>query len=152
MPSTRDFEVSVLGMTKSTHSPLHEYDIRINPSPPPSPTDKDSIAQADSAIPQDQNPASKKPVTTATCQCYIPSTPNQQFRIMVTNNSLIDACVSLFVDGGWVYSGLTYQPDHKVIYFSGKLVDENTIQEMRFEDLDTTCTTPPTFGRLVDGR
>jgi len=34
---------------------------------------------------------------------------------------------------------LSYQPDHKVIYFSGRLIDETTIQEMRFVDLDTTC-------------
>jgi hypothetical protein len=146
MPSIHDFEVSVLATSKSTHIRLHEYDIRINPSPLPPQTDKDSPTQTNSAISTNEltlNSLPKKPiVTTSSCQCYIPSTPNQQFRVMVTNNSPIDACVTLFVDGEWVYSGLTYQPDHKVIYFSGRLVDENTIQEMRFVDLDTTCTTP----------
>jgi hypothetical protein len=44
------------------------------------------------------------------------------------------------VDGEWIYSGLSYQPNHKIIYFSGRLIDETTIQEMRFVDLDTTCS------------
>jgi hypothetical protein len=73
------------------------------------------------------------------CTCYVPSAPDQTFRVMVSNASADDACISLFVDGDWIYSGLSYQPDHKTIYFSGRLIDESTIQEMKFVDLDTTC-------------
>jgi hypothetical protein len=74
------------------------------------------------------------------CACYVPSTPNTRFRIMVGNYSEQDVCVTVYVDGEWTYSGLSYLPDNNVIYFSGRLIDEKTIQEMRFVDLDTTCT------------
>lgn len=128
-------------MKQTTPTRLPEYDIRINRSPT-----ADPLTQTDEAIGQDKvtlNPPNSKPkLVTSTCQCYVPSTPNQQFRVMVTNTSETDACVTLLVDGEWVYSGLNYQPDHKVIYFSGRLIDEATIQEMRFVDLDTTCIPP----------
>jgi len=130
-------------MKQPTPGRLPEYDIRISPSP-----SADPLTQTDEAIGQDRitlnPPDSKQKLVTSTCQCYIPSSPDQQFRVMVTNTSEADACVTLLVDGEWVYSGLNYQPDHKVIYFSGRLIDEATIQEMRFVDLDTTCITPLT--------
>ena len=58
---------------------------------------------------------------------------------MVSNNSPTDAGISVFVDGEWVYTGLSYPPLYKAISFSGRLIDPNTIQEMRFMELDTTC-------------
>lgn len=144
MPSICNFEVSVLAMTQTTPIRLPEYDIRFNPSSAPH-----SLTQTDETIGQDLNlPADSKgnpKVVTSTCQCYVPSTPNQQFRLMVTNTSPTDACVTLVVDGEWIYSGLCYEPDHNAIYFSGRLIDESTIQEMRFVDLDTTCISLPLF-------
>lgn len=118
------------GKTPSTRLP--EYDVRLAPA-----------ALSDSLPPHDaRTPATRDKVTTSTAQCYIPCLPNQNFRVMVSNYSGDDACITLLVDGEWIYSGLSYKPEHKTIHFSGKLIDETTIQEMKFIDLDTTCTPP----------
>jgi hypothetical protein len=123
MPALCNFEAVVLSIG-SLQTRLPEYSVRQTPS------------QANaSAIPS----TTDAKLVTSTCDCYIPSTPNQSFRIMITNKSTHDACISVLVDGEWIYSGLSYAPNHKTIYFSGRLIDENTIQEMRFMDLDTTC-------------
>jgi hypothetical protein len=133
MPSICDFEVVVLGMTQPKPTRLREYDVHHTPG-------VNTLTQTDGAIGQAKYaPDSARKAVPSTCECYITSTPNQQFRIMFTNHAKSDACVAVFVDGEWIYSGLSYQPDHKVIYFSGRLIDETTIQEMRFVDLDTTC-------------
>jgi len=136
MPVIGGFEVVVLGITQARATPLDEYNVRQTPV-------TDPLTQTDKAIGQ-AKPAPDNTLQTGTsaCECYINSTPNQQFRIMFTNHSKADACVAVFVDGEWIYSGLSYQPHHRVIYFSGRLIDETTIQEMRFVDLDTTCTPP----------
>ena len=133
MPSISDFEVMVLGMTQPKPTRLQEYDVRNNAPPDSLTPTEEAIGQVKSAL---ESAYKRHP---STCECYITSTPNQQFRIMFTNHSNSDACVAVFVDGEWIYSGLSYQPNHKIIYFSGRLIDENTIQEMRFVDLDTTC-------------
>ena len=141
MPSVCNFETVVLGLSRISHTRLPEYDIRqTTPQSPPNTHGDDPAASGDVKL------------VTATCHCYIPSTPNQNFRIMVTNTSIHDACITVLVDGEWIYSGLSYKPDHKTIYFSGRLIDENTIQEMRFMDLDTTCTHNLTFCVGADGR
>jgi hypothetical protein len=130
MPSLSNFEATILGSNgKHPSTRLPEYDITSNPAP----SEVDAVAIA--------APCGHKRVP-ATCQCYIPCTPNQTFRVMVSNSSPEDACINLFVDGEWIYSGLSYAPAHKTIYFSGRLIDENTIQEMKFVDLDTTCISP----------
>jgi hypothetical protein len=117
MPSIFKFDIAIVNVSNSTAKRLPEYNLR------------------ETAIQNTiQEPKS--------CECFIPSTPNQQFRVMVANYSGTDACVTLFVDGEWIYSGLSYLPEHNVIYFSGRLIDETTIQEMRFVDLDTTCIFP----------
>ena len=134
MPSTCDFEVVVLGMTQPKPTRLQEYDVRHTPGADALTHNGEAIGQAKSA------PDSAQKAFLSTCECYITSTPNQQFRIMFTNHAKSDACVAVFVDGEWIYSGLSYQPNHNIIYFSGRLIDETTIQEMRFVDLDTTCT------------
>lgn len=151
MPSLCNFDAVILATSPTTTTPgkllpLPEYDIHLRPSthlttlaPHPSepPAAGDDMSTGDSTI---------KTVTkaeTSTCTCYIPSTPNQHFRVMVTNKSPSDACVSVSVDGEWVYSGLSYPPLHRAIYFSGRVVDQHTIQEMRFTEVDVTCTNPP---------
>jgi hypothetical protein len=137
MPSICKFDVAVFGMTQPSPTRLPEYNVRLASAPTQSPpqTDK-AIDEEDSSL----TPTKIKSETvTSTSQCYIPSTPNQHFQVTVTNNSEYDACVTLVVDGEWVYSGLSYRPDHKIIYFSGRLINESTIQEMRFVDLETTC-------------
>lgn len=121
-------------MTQPSPTRLPEYDVRRTPAQTESP---DDAVEQDDSIMTPKKPKSN--TMTSTCQCYIPSTPNQHFQVTVTNNSEYDACVTLVVDGEWVYSGLSYQPNHKIIYFSGRLIDESTIQEMRFVDLETTC-------------
>lgn len=134
MPSICDFEVVVLGMTQPKPTRLHEYDVRHTPA-------ANALTQTGKTIGHTKPaPDIAQQAVTSTCECYINSTPSQQFRIMFTNHSKSDACVAVFVDGEWIYSGLSYQPNHNIIYFSGRLIDETTIQEMRFVDLDTTCT------------
>lgn len=130
MPSLCNFEASVIantGIPPSTRLP--EYDVQ------------SSVQQLLLAPPTNalNGSTTDKKTMTSTSQCYIPCTPNQTFRVMVSNSSNEDACIMLFVDGEWIYSGLSYGPTHKTIYFSGRLIDEITIQEMKFVDLDTTC-------------
>ena len=119
MPSICNFEASILTLQPRARR-LEEFRVQ-------------SSAHAETP-----NSGGQK-VETSTCNCYIQSAPNQTFRVMVANTSKNDACISVFVDGEWIYSGLSYMPDHKTIYFSGRLIDESTIQEMKFVDLDTTC-------------
>lgn len=117
---------------------LPEYNIHLRPS-----SHASSLTTYNSSEPKDVlSPSSEKDTrssNTSACSCYVPSTANQHFRILVTNKSDTDACISVFVDGEWVYTGLSYPPLHKAIYFSGRLIDQNTVQEMRFTELDTTC-------------
>ena len=139
MPSLCNFDVSVVAMTAAPPVRLREYEVRLDPAPNSDPQTRESKSGQSSASVCEAAKVGGK-VITSTARCYIHSTPNQHFRILVHNNSGGDACVVVLVDGEWVYSGLTYQPNHKVICFGGRLIDENTIQEMRFIDLDTTCT------------
>jgi len=127
----------VAGKGRAPSTRLPEYDVRLAPA-----------ALSDSLPPHN---ATRDKVTTSTGQCYIPCLPNQNFRVMVSNYSGDDACIILLVDGEWIYSGLSYKPDHKTIHFSGKLIDETTIQEMKFIDLDTTCKSPAPPGREKRG-
>src|SRR5579871_1404473 len=128
MPSLCGFEATVVGSrNKLPSTRLPEYDIQSAPAPQSEPA---------AAI----EAHSDRKVVTSTCHCYVPCTPNQNFRVMVSNLSGHDACITLLVDGEWIYSGLSYAPNHKTIYFSGRLIDEMTIQEMKFVDLSTTCT------------
>jgi hypothetical protein len=131
MPSVAAFTVSILAMGRHPPARLPELSVRTSESP-----------LAGKAMTQPGSPSSSGPslARPASCQAYIPSTPGQQFRVQVLNGSPTDACVSLFVDGEWIYSGLSYGPKHKLIYFSGKLLDQSTVQEMHFMDADTTCT------------
>ena len=119
MKSPRGFDATILATTSTGSTTLTEYAAQ---------------SSFDDSLSKDETK-----VTTAACRCYITSTPRQHFRVAVTNDTPGDACVSVYVDGEWVYSGLSYHPNHKTIYFSGRLIDESTIQEMRFVDLDTTC-------------
>jgi hypothetical protein len=123
-------------MTQSTPVRLPEFDVRLSPS-----ADGALTHPSKSIGPQDSSTlkSTDTKLIPSTCHCYIPSTPNQHFRVMVTSNIQGDACVTLLVDGELVYSGLSYQPNHKSIYFSGRYIDESTLQEMKFVDLDTTC-------------
>jgi hypothetical protein len=141
MPSLCKFDVSVIVKADSTVR-LSEFDVRLNPAPT-----KDQVLMSQTASAIGQNGASapepagvSKTPTSSTAQCYILSVPNQRFLVMVKNETEGDVCAIVFVDGEWVYSGLSYHPNHKTICFGGRLIDENLIQEMRFVDLDTTCT------------
>ena len=139
MPSLCDFQVSILGMDRAPPRRLPEFNVSTTSEPlAPPPPDASAMTQPASLTGSPLSrtaDSSRRP----TCECYIPSTPGQPFRVQVSNHSDTDACVSLFVDGEWVYCGLSYGPKHKIIYFSGKLLDESTVQEMHFMDMDTTC-------------
>jgi len=139
MPTLCAFQVSILGMDRPAPRRLPEFSVSTTSEhPPPPPADAPAVSQPASLTGSPLARAadsSRRP----TCDCYIPSTPGQPFRVQVSNHSDTDACVSLFVDGEWVYCGLSYGPKHKIIYFSGKLLDESTVQEMHFMDMDTTC-------------
>ena len=135
MPSLCSFDTVIITMSQGRSVQLPEYDIHLRPSLHSATLTTNSPQTMD--IPGEKSDIK---ISTSTCSCYVPSTPNQHFRVMVTNNSTTDACISVYVDGEWVYTGLSYPPLHKAIYFSGRLIDPNTIQEMRFTELDTTCT------------
>jgi len=140
MPSLCAFQASILAMDKAPPTRLPEFNVcSVSESPPPPPPPAAAMTRPGSptAAPLART---ANPSCHPTCECYIPSTPGQPFRVQVSNHSDTDACVSLFVDGEWIYCGLSYGPNHKIIYFSGKLLDESTVQEMHFMDMDTTCT------------
>src|SRR5438046_1598990 len=101
MPSICNFDVSVIGMKQTTPTRLPEYDIRLHPSPASEPQTQTSSAMDPDKSTFIPSSDSKTNARTSTCQCYVPSTPNQQFRVMVTNTSNLDACVTLLVDGEW---------------------------------------------------
>jgi hypothetical protein len=130
MPSLLDFDVAVLSTNKTNGARLPEYNIQNDTSLPPLRPTPSQSAKVDS------------PTKTEQCQCFIPSTPNQHFKVMVMNKSTTDICVTVYVDGEWVYSGLSYGTEHKTIFIVGRLIDENHIEEMRFVDLNTTCISP----------
>jgi|SRR5579859_5032898 len=141
MPSLCNFDAGVyrtslvLGAKRLT-----EYDVVTSDQPPPfSPT-----APADRPI-MDKvvgNKATDPSSVTNTAQCYIPSTPNEYFRVTVHNHYSTDACVAVYVDGEWVYSGLSYA-GQRTVNITGRLINEKKIEQMRFVDLKTTCTPPP---------
>lgn len=135
MPSLCNFDTIVVTMSKGQPVQLPEYDIHLRPS------SRSTSLTTNSPTVRHSGEKSDIKIGTSTCSCYVPSTPNQHFRVMVTNKSATDACISVYVDGEWVYTGLSYPPLHKAIYFSGRLIDPNTIREMRFTELDTTCIT-----------
>jgi hypothetical protein len=147
MPSICNFDTVIIAMHNGQPLKLPEYNIHLRPS-----SHSSSLTTYNSSESKDVlSPSSEKGTSgsTSVCSCYVPSTANQHFRILVTNKSDTDACISVFVDGEWVYTGLSYPPLHKAIYFSGRLIDQNTVQEMRFTELDTTCR--PLVLNLLNG-
>src|SRR5271170_3109901 len=82
MPSICNFDVSVLAMKHPSPIPLAEYDVRLsNPSTHAPSSLPITLSKTEEPIGQTKltlNPPPFKPPT-STCQCYIPSTPNQQF-------------------------------------------------------------------------
>jgi hypothetical protein len=130
MPTLSGFQASILAVDGTPPVRLPELDIRTRP------------ARDDEEATMTQRTAPTGSSLAATCECFIASSPGQQFRVQVANNSATNACASLYVDGEWIYSGLSYGPKHNLIYFSGKLLDESTVQQMHFVDTDTTCTLP----------
>lgn len=133
MPTLSGFQIAILGMDATPPAGLPELDVR---------------RRAEATMTQRPGPVGSS--LAGTCECFVASSPGQQFRVQVRNNSALNACASLYVDGEWIYSGLSYGPKHRLIYFSGKLLDESTVQQMHFVDTDTTCTL---YCRgLVDGR
>jgi hypothetical protein len=130
MPSLLDFDVAVLSVNSTNRARLPEYNVRND-------TDTDLPPLHTTPF---QSAKVNSPTKTEQCQCFIPSAPNQHFQVMVTNKSATDICVTVYVDGEWVYSGLSYGTDHKTVFIVGRLIDESHIEEMRFVGLDTTCT------------
>jgi hypothetical protein len=123
MPTLSGFQISILAMDATPPARLPELDVR---------------RRGEATMTQRPGPVGSS--LAGTCECFIASSPGQQFRVQVGNTSATNACASLYVDGEWIYSGLSYGPKHRLIYFSGKLLDESTVQQMHFVDTDTTCT------------
>jgi hypothetical protein len=132
MPPLRDFDAAILGRGNNLITRLSEYNIQYDPKLPIEPPSRPAPTETADTKPLDTK-------QTATCECMIPSTPNQHFQVRVVNTSPTDACVTVHVDGEWVYSGLSYGTQHKTIFIFGRLIDEQHIEEMQFVDLDTTC-------------
>ena len=140
MPSICNFETSIISIHNGQLLRFPEYDIHLRPSSHSTTLTTNSSKDVPSAS---EKAVNGNDSGTSTCTCYVPSTPNQKFQVMVSNNSPTDAGISVFVDGEWVYTGLSYPPLYKAISFSGRLIDPNTVQEMRFMELDTTCNPRP---------